>query len=72
MNTEGYNEARELLAAASRDPRQRKEAAEMNRPTYQQYRSYGHGPITAFTLSTDPIAWFVAAAIIGLTGGLLI
>jgi hypothetical protein len=35
----------------------------MKRHTYEQYRSYGHTPLTAFILARDPIRWYIAAAI---------
>lgn len=34
-------------------------------PSYRQYRSYGHGPVTAFTLSVHPALWYGAAVLIG-------
>lgn len=33
--------------------------------TYRQYRSYGHGRLTAFTLSVHPIVWYGTAVIAG-------
>ena len=41
------------------------------RPTYQDYRSYGHSHIASFALSTPPLRWFGGAAAIGIAIGLL-
>jgi hypothetical protein len=38
----------------------------IHRPTYTQYRSYGHNPLTAAILSTSPLVWVLAALLVGL------
>jgi hypothetical protein len=44
----------------------------MSRPTYDQYRSFGHSRFVAFTLSIGPLQWFGAAALIGAVLGLVL
>lgn len=41
-------------------------------PTYRDYRRYGHGPITAGTLSIHPALWWGGAILIGVIAGVLI
>lgn len=44
---------------------------EERRPTYTEYRSYGHGPLTAFSLSCDPFVWWPCAVALGTIVGVL-
>lgn len=40
--------------------------------SYKQYRSYGHGPLTAFTLSIHPLLWYGSAVLVGVIGALML
>jgi hypothetical protein len=40
--------------------------------SYRQYRSYGHGPFTAFTLSINPWLFMGVAVVIGIILGLFV
>lgn len=38
----------------------------MSRPTYRDYRRFGHGRMTAFVLSCPAVLWYGTAMIVGL------
>lgn len=40
--------------------------------TYRQYRSFGHGPFVAFTLSVHPVLFFGVPIVIGSVIGVLL